>query len=295
MYIDVILLENIVFNYLILYITAVLAKYKSTSVRIFLGSLTGSLYVILMFIYRNAIFQTIPLKFMLSALIVVIVFYPPRLKDFIRLLSFFYLVSIIFGGVAFALYYLSGNYDSYYFNGVFVFNDFPVILIVITILIGCYLIFYCIEYVRKIRKNIIQMEILINSNSVTTNALVDTGNTLYEPISHTPVIIIEFETLKEILPESVNEYLLRLNQNSFFDFDSINNIDPEWLKRFRLLPFKDIGRENGMLLGIKPDRLKILGENDTKVIQNVILGIYFNKLSVNNEYCALLHTDLLMD
>jgi hypothetical protein len=50
-----------------------------------------------------------------------------------------------------------------------------------------------------------------------------------------------------------------------------------------------------MLLGIKPDSLKIYDEYETKEINDVILGVYFNKLSNTNEYFALLHTDLLTD
>lgn len=295
MYIDVILLENIFVNYLILYITAILAKYRSTSVRLFLGSLTGSLYIIPMFIYRSPVFQTVSLKLILSALIVIIVFYPSRLKDFVRLTSFFYLVTMIFGGTAFSLYYLYGNIDGYFSDGIFVFSDFPFILIIITMFIGVFLIYYCIEYVKKLHKNIMQIEVMIGDSTLTTYALVDTGNTLYEPISHLPVIIIEFGVLEKILPESVNEYLLNLRRNNLIDFGGITEFDPQWLKRFRLLPFKDIGKENGILLGIKPDGLRIYCEDKVIVINDAILGVYFDKLSNDDEFYALLHADLLTD
>lgn len=294
MYIDVILIENIVLNYLILYITSVLVKYKSTFIKIFVGSLVGALYVIPLFVYNNALFNSVTMKFMLSALMIVIVFHPTRFKEFIRLLSYFYLVSLIFGGVAFALYYSVMASESYSLNGIFVINDFPVILIIATILLGSFLIFYCIEYVRKIRKNLVQMEIIIENNYVSTCALIDTGNTLYEPISHIPVIIVEFDILKEILPEKVIECISQLNQINSQDFDNFT-LDQKWLKRFRLVPFKAIGKENGMLLGFKPDGLKIKDDNATKVINDVVLGIYFDKLSQNNEYGALLHPDLLSE
>ncbi len=294
MYIDVILIENIIINYLILYTTAVVAKYKSTPLRFFLGSLAGALYIIPMFFYKNSFFRAVPLKLMLSALIVVIVFYPSRLKDFVRLLSFFYLSTMIFGGVGFSLYYLPGK-NGYIYNGIFVFDNISVILIIVTASIGCYLIYYCIAYVKKIHKSIVEMDISIDKKTITTLALMDTGNTLYEPINHRPVIIIEFDVLERIMPDSVKEYLIGLDKNSIVNFDGIDNIEPQWIKRFRLLPFKDIGKENGMLLGIKPDSLKIYDEYETKEINDVILGVYFNKLSNTNEYFALLHTDLLTD
>ncbi len=139
------------------------------------------------------------------------------------------------------------------------------------------------------------MDISIDKKTITTLALMDTGNTLYEPINHRPVIIIEFDVLERIMPDSVKEYLIGLDKNSTVNFDGIDNIEPQWIKRFRVLPFKDIGKENGMLLGIKPDSLKIYDEYETKEINDVILGVYFNKLSNTNEYFALLHTDLLTD
>lgn len=45
------------------------------------------------------------------------------------------------------------------------------------------------------------IKININSNSVYTKAILDTGNFLKEPITKIPVAVVEKEVLKGVIPE----------------------------------------------------------------------------------------------
>ena len=67
----------------------------------------------------------------------------------------------------------------------------------------------------------------------------------------------------------------------------------EYLPKIRLIPFTSLGKENGILLGLKADNIIInLEENDVS-IDNVIVGIYNGVLSKNNKYKALIGLELL--
>ena len=48
-----------------------------------------------------------------------------------------------------------------------------------------------------------------------------------------------------------------------------------------------------MLLGIKPEYVEIKTEENTSVIENVIIGIYNKKLSKKNKYNALIGLDII--
>ena len=75
-----------------------------------------------------------------------------------------------------------------------------------------------------------------------------------------------------------------LKNESRFAGDKIgeeNNQINKFLSKFRLIPFNSLGKENGLLLGIKADFVRI-GDNDDiedKKINNVIIGLYDKKLS----------------
>lgn len=47
------------------------------------------------------------------------------------------------------------------------------------------------------------MKIVWNGREAVVQALVDTGNSLYEPISHKPVSIIEKQAMEAVLPGDV--------------------------------------------------------------------------------------------
>ena len=49
------------------------------------------------------------------------------------------------------------------------------------------------------------------------------------------------------------------------------------LSKIRIIPFSSLGKENGILLGIKADKVNICFEELSKDINNVIIGIYEKK------------------
>jgi stage II sporulation protein GA (sporulation sigma-E factor processing peptidase) len=56
-----------------------------------------------------------------------------------------------------------------------------------------------------------------------------------------------------------------------------------------VIPFTSLGNKNGLLLGFKPDYIKIYGD----IKKDVIVGIYDGKLSKMNLYTSLVGLNLL--
>lgn len=99
--------------------------------------------------------------------------------------------------------------------------------------------------------------------------LIDTGNTLIDPIYAKPVTICE---------------------DRLFDIDVRSDVKLDELQGAHLIPFRTIGNSRGMLLAIRVDCLKIYkGTNATIEIQDAIVGLYSGKLSLSNEYNIILH------
>ena len=75
----------------------------------------------------------------------------------------------------------------------------------------------------------------------------------------------------------------------------------EYIKRFRIIPFSSIGKQNGLMLGIKADKLVVENEYENKdekkegkiVKKNIIIGISKHKLDKFNKYNALIGLELL--
>jgi hypothetical protein len=62
--------------------------------------------------------------------------------------------------------------------------------------------------------------------------------------------------------------------------------------KFKLIPFSSLGNDNGLLIGFKPDYIKVYGEEEC-TRDDVLIGIYDGKLSRNNLYTSLIGLDIL--
>jgi stage II sporulation protein GA (sporulation sigma-E factor processing peptidase) len=106
------------------------------------------------------------------------------------------------------------------------------------------------------------------------------------------VVIVEFAVLREILPEDIKVIFEQDHDNELTDIiDTISQ--SSWFSRFRLIPFSSLGKENGMLIGFKPDYIEIGSEQPKKGISNVIIGVYNKALSKSSQYNALLNPELV--
>ena len=113
--------------------------------------------------------------------------------------------------------------------------------------------------------------------------MLDTGNMLKEPISGTPVIIVEKTSLYELMPKEILGG----------DFEKIpEGIKNKYISKFKMIPFSSLGKQNGMLLGIKAEKIEVVNENYKNDKKNVIIGIYNKSLTKRGEYNALIGIEL---
>ena len=121
--------------------------------------------------------------------------------------------------------------------------------------------------------------------------MIDTGNMLKEPITNTPVVVVEHTLLYECIPK---EILNNLENIIGGDFEKVpEHIKEKYISRLKLIPFSSLGKQNGMLLGIKPQYIKIMKEEDEQINKNVIIGIYNKSLTKKGEYRALMGIELI--
>ena len=119
-YLDIVFLENLCMNYIILFATGYIMKLKMKQIRIILSSALGSVYAVLVYLQDIFFFSNIMVKIMLSIVMILIAFYPKKMKMLFKETILFYLVSFVFGGCAFFLLYLVKPQNVLIRNGVYV-------------------------------------------------------------------------------------------------------------------------------------------------------------------------------
>ena len=289
-YLDIVILENIIMNYIILYATGIINKNEITIRRIFLASILGSAYAVTTYlsIIQGAL-NTI-LKILLSVAMVYIAFKPKNYKLMCKNLLLFYLTSFALGGCAFFLLYYIRPQDVLMRNGVLV-GTYPIKIAILGGILGAIII----TIAFKIRKGKISkedmffdIEVFFKEKSIKVKAMLDTGNLLKDPITGIPVIVVEKNEMISILSEKIINNLDEILQGKKSD-----SIESEYISRFRVIPFSSLGKQNGMLLGFRPDKVSIHLEEQIIEKTNTIIGIYEKALTKNGMYTALIGLDLI--
>ena len=292
-YIDVIFIENLIINYIIIYLTGIISRVKIKQYRIIMGSIIGAIYSIIYYIVNLKIYSTAIIKIILSIIIVYISFNSKSFKTLSKQILLFYLVSFVFGGAAISIIYMVNSSGITIENGVIIGNYtlktilIGVIVAYITLMIG-----FKIIKTRISNKDLIcDVVVKINNQKVTTKAMLDTGNLLKEPITNIPVIVMEHTLFYNIIPK---EILNNLEEILGGDLSKIpENIQEEYVSRLKVIPFSSLGKQNGMLLGIKADWLEIKENDEIREIDKVIIGIYNKSLTKRGEYRSLLGIGLV--
>lgn len=287
-YIDVLFAVNMIINYLLLLATARIAKQSTSALRIALGSFAGAVYAVCMFFPQIKALYTVAAKIAVSFILVAITFTIRKPRTFFKTVFVFYITSFIFGGISLGIFYFTGaGTGTVISNGIFYYN-LPLRMLIISSAIAYGVIrtvwkVYKSDKMRDYRK----VDIYLHGKNVSLNALVDTGNMLSDPLTQTPVVVAEFERLQDILPQDFNTLYEELHDSpeSIILSDSISDM----ASRLRIIPFSSLGTADGMLLGFKPDAVKI----GKQVTEDIIIGIYGNHLSKNKDYDALLNPEII--
>ncbi len=126
------------------------------------------------------------------------------------------------------------------------------------------------------------------------NALVDTGNKLKDPLTGSPVILLEYSAAAEFLPEEVRRAFMAFDAG---DLGLISQLlaDSPWFSRFRVIPFVSIGEEKGLLPGFRADEILFSDGARNFSSKNVVIGIHVNKLSKEGAFEALVHPNVLSE
>lgn len=287
-YLDIVLFENIFLNSIIILSTAILGKVQIKIIRILIASFIGGIFAIGNYIIKLNSFWGIIFKMIISIIMMKIAFNKCTSKKLIKQLIYFYLVSFTFGGIAFMLLFFINPKDiiikSNHLVGVY-----PLKVAIMSGIVG-FIVFVVISKIVKNSLNkksiICDIEIFYNGNTEKIKTMIDTGNLLKDPISQNDVIIVEKDSLKSVISKDILDNIQAILQGKWLETENVHSY------KLKLIPFSSLGNDNGLLIGFKPDYIKIYSEEEY-IRNDVLVGIYDGKLSKNNLYTSLIGLDIL--
>ena len=296
-YADVIFMINFLMNSFILYIVSKLISRKTKWYKIIIsGFLMALIYCLFIFFPSLRGVNGVAVSAIIILPGVYIAFKPDKLKEYFNIILTCYITAFSVGGIVFALYYLMP--DSYMIGDAlqFTVNNFSTTLLIFS---TCtfYILFKL--FYAKLNRVLIKNQVFYNitvysdSNNVKFSALLDTGNSLKDPLNDYPVIVAEFTAIKAFLPNKIREIFNERKENDLAELVSIA-AECEFSRRIRIIPFTSIGKQNGVLCGFRPDKVEINTGNKIFTLKNVIIAIYNFSLSEDGTYHGLLGTESMV-
>lgn len=187
----------------------------------------------------------------------------------------FFTFSLIFSGLIALLTEIFGI-NAAVVGGRVYFNISPVLLLIFTVI--SYIASELFERIkgRKAPDSIFcRLHIEGNGEHTEVLAKIDTGNTLNEPFSGLPVVVISCRAIQKILPAAVSDYI---KSGKF----------PTTSDGFRLVPFSTVSG-NGLLPAFRSDCISVKG---SEKCLNCYIAVLNGEISASG-YSALINPEAL--
>lgn len=275
-YIDALFLLNLIVNYLLLLAAAKLAGEPLRRLRLAAGAALGGLYAAAIF-FPGMGFLTHPLCKLGAAVLMLLTGFGGS-RRLLRVTLVFFGLSCAFGGGIFAIGLLGGRGLTLRNGVLYSVMDLRILLLSAAV---CYAVLTLVfrRTARHGRREVLPAVLILEGRRVAVNALVDTGNTLTDPVTGRPVMVAEGSRLSPLLPGErvLDEKALR---------DPVGTLERLSRggrgRRFRLLPYQAVGVECGMLLALRLDDARVGAED----YGGILVALSPNPVSDGGGYSA---------
>ncbi len=291
---DVIWLDNLLVNFVVLWLTWKISGNNAPMWRLWCSACIGACYTILLILPGFSVLSTFILKIMLSLAMLAVGFRISSFSAGLKLLGYFYGITFLMGGAAFGFYYFF-NADIHVSQGMFLIKDFPIKIIIYSMafIIMLYRWLWPLLQLRINHHQLVyKVKIHFGDDSVILDGFLDTGNELADPISGRPVMVVEFDSIRIILPAEI-EKIYKEGKEQQLDYVTEILSESTWINRFFIVPYSTLNTNNDYLLAFRPDSIEILTEGSWLETKQSLVGIRNRKLSTDDEYHALIQPQII--
>lgn len=196
-YIDLILLLNFGFDFLLLLSVSLILKRNVKIYKLLIGAFIGSISILTLFTKITSL-QLFILKIIISILMSITTFKFKNIKYTIKNILYLYISSIILGGTLYLL-----NIELTYKNqGIIFYKNKMSINFIILVIISPIIIYIYTKECKNMKNNYSnyhKVQIKIKDKTINCTGYIDTGNKLKDPYKKRPIILMNNNYLQNDL------------------------------------------------------------------------------------------------
>ncbi len=244
-YIDLLFLLNLTANYLLLLGAGRMSGAVLRRWRIALGAAAGALYAVLVFLPGLGWMSLWPCRLGAGMLMPVVAYGGER--RLLRIILTFFGASAVLAGLVLGAELLGSSALTLRGGVLYSALDLRLLLLL-------FILCYCLLTLVFRRQSgnggqraLIQLTVLLAGERVVLTALVDTGHTLTDPADNRPVVVAEADRFRRLLPSA---------SDPARPVEALKVCHQAGLSTARLLPYRAVGVECGLLLALRADSVR---------------------------------------
>ena len=245
-YVDELCLLNFLVNFLLLYATARLSGERARPGRLCLAAGLGAAYGAAALLPDWSWLSAGAVKLAAALGMCLLAFGGQR--RLLRAAVLFLALSFSFGGAVYGLsLWENGSAQAFLHTSA----GLRVLLSAGALCLGVFLLLFSrLARHGGLQRDLLPVQLRLKGRDVTVTALLDTGNSLTDPLSGAPVLVADYEALLPLLPPELRRSLRRE------DLTKPAVLMEQWTAtglRPRLIPYRTVGQPGGVLLALRPD------------------------------------------
>lgn len=272
-YVDVLLIVNLIVDFFLLKITFKLLKTDPKPIRVLISSGIGAVSSLYIFFPESTAFINIAVQLIISSLMMLSALGFKTLKYFLRSVAVFFTVTCVYGGIMTALWQVLKPKGMIINNSVVYFNISPLVLILSTV--SGYFLYLFLNKILALPSKTAKkcsLNLYALGKSVGLTGIIDTGNSITDVLSNSEIIIVDKAVAVSLLGTE--------------DFSN----DPIYATRYRTIPCETVmGRS--LLEGFRCDMGEIRFEDKVIPLTNPVIAL--SKTPIKENYSAILNPKIL--
>ncbi len=292
MYADVLMGINFVFNFYLLWLTSLATRSQKPLFRVALGALLGAFYSLTLVLPWQV---PGPVNLLFPALMIFAAFFPFSPAEGLRLAAIFYAVTLLSCGALMAFQFLIYRETFAAGTSAFLIPSPSLLPVLISFLAAAALVrltWVGLNNRRAMESWQGRISIRRGGKEKTLKALVDTGNSLREPVSGAPVVIVYYRELLSLLEglsplteDTPGGRLAQLTQGLSACLDT----------GIYIIPYKSLGKEGSYLPGFRPEEVEVSVGDTCRILKKgqVVVCLSPDRVSRDHPSLALVHPELI--
>lgn len=255
LYVDVLFLVNFMMDYILLLLLKKMLSCSATHGTVFLGGLVGSLFtciVVILPIPYPAV-KFVLFHMFVNTCMIRVGLRIKTVRSFVKALILLYIGGFLMGGIMeyFSQYVRVGS------------------LFLLVAIVAYYMVLGIWNFISKVQRwnqSHYQVDLYLQDKRYSVRGLLDTGNSLTDPISGQPISVLERKLAEKLLEEKEEKF-------------------------FRYIPYRTIGKAEGVMPVFRVDRMCVHRDTDCWV-ETPLLGISEEEVSAEGAYELILNPNL---